>query len=145
MSEPESDDQRIAGQLSRFTPDRGALDRDALIFAAGRATANKHRGWKALAGALAASQLLTLVMLWPRAAENRLLTIANTTTASNLAANTGPEQSVGIETSPFQLLQLQHELLAVGHEPARLHTAGPPVPDEPPLRACSPIPPGLLN
>ena len=59
MSEP------LAERLSRFTPDAGALDRDALLFAAGRASARPGRRWKALAGALAASQLLTLLALWP--------------------------------------------------------------------------------
>ncbi len=75
MSEHESEDQLLAAQLSRFTPDRGVLDRDALIFAAGRASANKRRRWRVIAGTLAASQLLTLCILWPRAAENRLLPI----------------------------------------------------------------------
>ena len=60
MSEP------IAERLSRFTPDAGQLDRDALLFAAGRASARPGRRWIAVAGALAASQLLTLVFLWPR-------------------------------------------------------------------------------
>ena len=60
MSEP------LAERLSRFTPDAGKLDRDALLFAAGRASARPGRRWMALAGALAASQLLTLLFLWPR-------------------------------------------------------------------------------
>ena len=60
MSEP------LAERLSRFTPDAGELDRDALLFAAGRASARPGRRWKAVAGALAASQLLTLLFLWPR-------------------------------------------------------------------------------
>ncbi len=59
MSEP------IGKRLSRFTPDAGGLDRDALLFAAGRASARPSRRWKAVAGALAASQLLTLALLWP--------------------------------------------------------------------------------
>ncbi len=60
MSEP------LAESLSRFTPDAGKLDRDALLFAAGRASARPGRRWMAVAGALAASQLLTLLFLWPR-------------------------------------------------------------------------------
>ena len=62
MSEP------LAERLSRFTPDAGKLDRDALLFAAGRASARPGRRWMALAGILAASQLLTLAFLWPRPA-----------------------------------------------------------------------------
>jgi hypothetical protein len=59
MSEP------LAERLSRFTPDAGGLDRDALLFAAGRASARPGRRWMALAAALAASQVLTLALLWP--------------------------------------------------------------------------------
>ena len=39
MSEP------ILERLSRFTPDAGGLDRDALLFAAGRESARPNRGW----------------------------------------------------------------------------------------------------
>jgi hypothetical protein len=60
MSEP------FLERLSRFTPDRGGLDRDALLVAAGRATARPNRGWIALSTALAVSQVLSLVLLWPR-------------------------------------------------------------------------------
>ena len=47
MSEP------ILERLSRFTPDAGRLDRDALLFAAGRSSARPNRGWKTLATLLA--------------------------------------------------------------------------------------------
>jgi hypothetical protein len=53
-------------RLSRFTPDAGGLDRDGLLFAAGRASAGRNRPWMALAGMLAATQLASLVLLWPR-------------------------------------------------------------------------------
>src|SRR5260370_244631 len=53
-------------RLSRFTPDGSGLDRDALLFAAGRASVRPHRGWIVAAGALAACQVLTLALLWPR-------------------------------------------------------------------------------
>jgi hypothetical protein len=58
MSDP------FAEKLSRFTPDAGGLDRDALLFDAGRASARPNRRWVALAGVLAASQLLTLGLWW---------------------------------------------------------------------------------
>jgi hypothetical protein len=48
-------------KLSRFTPDPGKLDRDAALFAAGRASTHTGR-WLALSGALAASQLAMLLM-----------------------------------------------------------------------------------
>ena len=57
--------ESLAEHLSRFTPDGTGLDRDALLFAAGRASARPNRGWMALTGTLAACQLLTLVFLWP--------------------------------------------------------------------------------
>jgi hypothetical protein len=60
MSEP------ILERMSRFTPDAGGLDRDALLFAAGRGSARPNRGWIALATMLASSQVLSLVLLWPR-------------------------------------------------------------------------------
>ena len=53
-------------RLSQFTPDAGRLDRDALLFAAGRRSARSGRVWMAVAGLLAASQMLSLVLLWPR-------------------------------------------------------------------------------
>ena len=53
-------------RLSRFTPDAGGLDRDALLFAAGRASARPNRGWITLAALLANTQILSLVLLWPR-------------------------------------------------------------------------------
>jgi hypothetical protein len=59
MSEP------FTERLSRFTPDGSGLNRDALLFAAGRASVRPNRRWRIVAGSLAASQLLTLVFLWP--------------------------------------------------------------------------------
>jgi hypothetical protein len=58
----------LIDRLSRLTPDGAGLDRDALLFAAGRASLRPNRRWVALAGALAASQLMTLALLWPRPA-----------------------------------------------------------------------------
>ncbi len=60
MSEP------LAERLKRFTPESAVIDRDALLFQAGRASARPARGWKMLAAALAACQLATLAMFWLR-------------------------------------------------------------------------------
>jgi hypothetical protein len=60
MSEP------FLERLSRFTPDAGGLDRDALLFAAGRSSARPNRGWKFLSAALAGTQLLVVALLLPR-------------------------------------------------------------------------------
>ena len=51
---------RIEDSLSRFTPSLGDLNRDALLFAAGRASARPDRKWPTLAALLALSQTLTL-------------------------------------------------------------------------------------
>jgi hypothetical protein len=60
-----SDDPLIR-QLSKFTPNSGGLDRDALIFAAGKSSAKPNRRWKVLASALVTSQVITLgLFLWP--------------------------------------------------------------------------------
>ena len=55
MSEPSLE------RLSRFTPDAGSLDRDALLFAAGRSSARPNRGWMTLASLLAVALLLGAV------------------------------------------------------------------------------------
>lgn len=49
--------------LSRFTPSPGGLDRDAVLFAAGRASARQSRKWPTLAALLALSQALTVALL----------------------------------------------------------------------------------
>ena len=66
MSEP------ILERLSRFTPDAGRLDRDALLFAAGRDSARPSRGWMALATLLASTQSLSLLLLWPQPRPTRI-------------------------------------------------------------------------
>jgi hypothetical protein len=58
----------IIERLSQFTPDGSSLDRDALLFAAGRASVRPSRGWMAMAGLLAASQVMTLALFWLRPA-----------------------------------------------------------------------------
>ena len=60
MSEP------ILERLNRFTPDAGRLNRDALLFAAGRASARTNRGLMTLASLLAGTQALSLLLLWPQ-------------------------------------------------------------------------------
>jgi hypothetical protein len=58
MSEP------FLEALSRFTPHAGNLDRDVLLFAAGRASARPNRTWISLATLLAATQVATLALWW---------------------------------------------------------------------------------
>ena len=54
----------VTDRLARFTP--AGLDRDALLFEAGRRSGRGSRLWPLAAGILAASQAVTLFVLWPR-------------------------------------------------------------------------------
>lgn len=55
----------FAEKLSELTPDASGLDRDAILIAAGRASARPNRRWQTLAGCLMLSQIITLFLLWP--------------------------------------------------------------------------------
>jgi hypothetical protein len=57
----------VIAKLGQFTPATG-LDRDELLFRAGRASAPSARGWKVAAGLLVVGQLATAVAwaAWPR-------------------------------------------------------------------------------
>jgi hypothetical protein len=106
MSEP------LPERLSRFTPDPGALDRDALLFAAGRASARTGRLWMVLAGVLAVSQAATLVLLWPRQQQQAV------TPAPQPAVVPAPGPAVPPESelSGTQLGALRRGLLGPGGE-----------------------------
>jgi hypothetical protein len=55
----------MTDRLSRFTPNAPGLDRDAIVFAAGRRAARASWLWLVAAAVLAVSQAATLVALWP--------------------------------------------------------------------------------
>jgi len=115
-------------RLSRFTPDGSALDRDALLFAAGRASARPSRRWLALAGVLATSQLLSLVLLWPPAGTHDPIPVA----ASVPAPNTETPAPASEATNLWQLRD--RVIASEGNLPASPPVEGL-VPSEPPLRA----------
>ena len=56
----------MTDRLSRFTPNAPGLDRDAILFAAGKRAGRGSWAWKVVAILLAVSQAVTLVALWPR-------------------------------------------------------------------------------
>jgi hypothetical protein len=58
--------ESLVEHLKRFTPDGTGVDRDTLLFEAGRASVRPDRRWPALTGLLALSQALTLLMLVAR-------------------------------------------------------------------------------
>lgn len=124
MSDP------IAERLSRLTPDAGALDRDALLFAAGRASARASRRWQVATVVLAACQVGTLILLWPHAAPpSGPLPIVEETPPATAPADWGVTRTI----------------VASEDEWKRPPDSGPLIPDEPPLRAFSAPPNDLFN
>jgi hypothetical protein len=132
MSEP------FAERLSRFTPDAAGLDRDAVLFAAGRASARPNRRWMALAGALAACQLLTLVSLWPRTPSGRI-------EPPTVAVQPSEPVAPPIPHDPSELGALSERLLASEGNWIAPADDGPMIAPEPPLRAFDPPPAKYLN
>ena len=135
MSEP------ILERLSRFTPDAGRLDRDALLFAAGRASARPNRGWMTLASLLAGSQALSLALLLPHSSpsvEKSTVFIAGVP-----APSAAPEPPANEASAHSGLWSARRALLESdsSDRPAGDMTF---IDSEPPLRAFRP-PPSLLN
>jgi hypothetical protein len=124
MSEP------IAERLSRFTPEAAGLDRDALLFAAGRAAARPSRWWVAAACLLALSQGVTLICLWPRQPVPVSSAPAAPTTPAVQPSPADPP-STAEDPQPWAMTR---QALTSGELPPY---RGPKafVPDRPPLRA----------
>jgi hypothetical protein len=130
--------ESFAERLSRFTPDASGLDRDALLFAAGRASVRPGKRWMAIAGALAASQLLTLLFLWPRQPEAAPLGIPTPAIAVESESPLAPPD-------PSSWIALRERVLAaVGDLPSPAAEDSL-MPAQPPLRPFAPLPATLLN
>lgn len=129
-------------RLSRFTPDASGLNRDVLLVAAGRNSVRPNRGWVTVASLLAASQALSLAVLWQRPHPT-----TGPSTRSIAAEHLEPaiEQPgfVPFPSAPF-LLSTHHGLLDADLEtrPADDVTF---IDQGPPLRAVAPLPASLLN
>lgn len=82
MSEP------FPERLSQFTPHAGGLDRDALLFTAGRSSARPNRAWQGLSAVLAATQIFTLACMWPRSVD------LQSGATQMIAEQAAPERSV---------------------------------------------------
>lgn len=135
MSEP------LAERLSRFTPDAAGLDRDALLFTAGRASVRPNRRWQALAAALAASQLLTLVCLWPR-------TPPSPTEIPFIASEPFRDHPAPVAVSdsdPSELRALRQQMMETDLDYTPPTSDEPMAPPEPPLRAFGTAPSYLIN
>jgi len=127
----------FAERLSRLTPDGAGLDRDALLFAAGRASARPNRLWQALAAALAVGQVVTLVLLWPRPPD------------APPPPAVAPTPAPAVEPPPATPEPPRSWAFGprLANEPGDLPppaASGVLVPDDPPLRAFS-APNALLN
>jgi hypothetical protein len=134
MSEP------FLERLSGFTPDAGRLDRDALLFAAGRRSARPNRGWMTLASVLAGTQALSLVLLWPRPAPPAARFIVPVAAVPAPPADLAPPTSrapvgAGLRWARHSLMEAE-----TPDRPADVTF----IDRGPPLRAF-PTPPSLLN
>ena len=128
-------------RLNRFTPDAGGLDRDTLLFEAGRASARPNRAWMGLSAVLASTQMLALVFLWPQS--NRTLqTIRHVAAPSVL-----PHATETVFESP----PLNSDIWSVRHQAddveldRQLASVGAPAASEPILRAFGPLPSSVVN
>jgi hypothetical protein len=135
--------ESIVERLSKFTPDASGLDRDALLFAAGRNSVRPNHGWVTMASVLAATQALSLVLLWPR---------PNSPTSSSTPS---------IATVPLPQRALEHPGTEAFPSPPYGLSARHSVPEPdletrptaditfvdqgPPLRAVAALPASLLN
>ncbi len=136
MSEP------FLERLNRFTPDASGLDRDALLFAAGRASVRPNRGWKTLATLLASTQALSLVILWLHPTPPAASSAMRVATVPEPRASLDPRTSGAWANSG--LWSTRRSLLESGTQdrPSGDVTF---IDSDPPLRPFGPLPPSLLN
>ncbi len=125
----------FAERLSRLTPDGTGLDRDALLFAAGRASVRPHRRWRIAAGALAASQLLTLVLLWPPTPHQG----ADAPRSPFASAPPVAVESPSPAPMDAHAWTMNRRLLDSAGDLPPVAGVDDLVPDDPPLRASSPL------
>lgn len=129
-------------RLSRFTPSAGGLDRDALLFAAGRNSARPNRAWQGLSAVLAATQILTLACMWPRAVDLR------TGATQMIAEQSAPERFV-VSSAPPSAGDSQLWTVAQKTDEIPLDDRANEnivfVDSEPALRAFGPPPDSILN
>jgi hypothetical protein len=142
MSEP------IVERLSRFTPDAGRLDRDSLLYEAGRKSARPNRAWTVSTSLLAFTQVVSLVVLWP----GMLPPTGERTFSVNGPPSRAVDPGATLEQLPSDVKD-SHSLWAarrrfpeseLDDQPASAD-AGPFVESEPPLRAFTPPAVSLLN
>jgi len=128
MSEP------IAERLSKLTPDASGLDRDALLFAAGKASVRPSRRWPVLCGVLAASQAVTFALLfWPAPAVLPTPgTVPTIVEAPRLPAPAPADTAVA-----STVFELRAQVIAAEGNLPSGSFGGQAMPDEPPLTAAA--------
>lgn len=100
--------------LTGLSPKAASLDRDALLFAAGQASAPPRRGWAVLAGVLAATQVLTLMTWVPPAFSRRDGLAARPTPAARAAQAAHPAP---LEPAPPEFRLSRQALLPEAEKP----------------------------
>lgn len=128
--------------LSKFTPSAGRLDRDALLFAAGRSSARPNRIWQGLTVMLAATQLLTFACVWQRAAA--LKTVDTNLIVRQLAPGHSVDRRLETESEQLHIWSPRRgpdELLGEHRGVEGIVLAE----GEPALRAFGPLPDSMLN
>jgi hypothetical protein len=120
--------------LSRFSPDTSGLDRDALVFAAGRASARPNRRYAALAACLAVSQAITLGALGYQLAGHKPGVVPRDSSVPAAPA----QPPIPAESSPAdESLAVGLRAGAVSIDLSRTKGSADLVPDGPPLYAWS--------
>lgn len=130
-------------KLARFTPNPAALDRDALLFNAGRTSVKSSRVWPILTVVLGMSQVMTLIFFWQESAPIMQPVSPGTTPAYMLPAS---EVSPVLPASPIDpsLWTLQHRWLDQTEIPPVPPAAENTVDSPPPLTVFS-IPQALVD
>jgi len=125
-------------RLSQFTPDATGLDRDMVLFAAGRASVRPDRGWRVTVCLLAICQALTLAFLWPKPMPPAGQTVEATLASRAVSPPPAP-------ADPAELGSLNRQLLeSKDGDLPRTGSAENLVPNGPPLTVFgSPIPADL--
>jgi hypothetical protein len=65
--------EQLLRRLKALTPNAAGIDRDALLFQLGQASAQRRLRWHVVSGLLAMTQILTLILLWNRDPQPRFI------------------------------------------------------------------------
>ena len=141
-------DDTIIRQLSKLTPDGAGLDRDTVLFAAGKASARPSRRWKAASAVLAVSQVAILGLFLLRANEPTLLAEDARKipfSPSNWKWISPLPKSATLTSDTATYLVLRDRILSEDGAFPPSEPTDSALPDRPPLRAFGQLPSELLN